>query len=139
MYLKIQFLKIYLKINTSHSTFWREPLSGGQIDRYSWLATILWKAGSLSWKNHFLTHWGRILNFFCSFHWFSVAEATLESQMSVCMSVRQSVCLSVCHKNKNPTASQNYSYQPSGLLTIKPIDHQAHRWDVQLNFISGAQ
>ena len=42
---------------------------------------------------------------------FSVAKATLESQMSV----SQSVC------PKNPLASQNCSYRPSSLLTIEPI------------------
>ena len=48
---------------------------------------------------------------------FSVAKATLQSQMSV--------CLSVCHQN--PSASQNCSYQPSSLSTIEPFDHQAYQ------------
>ena len=58
----------------------------------------------------------------CSFKPFglSVVKATLESQMSV----RPSVCLSICHRN--PSASQNFSYLPSGLLTIEPINHRAY-------------
>ena len=43
--------------------------------------------------------------------------------------VRPSVCLSVslsvCHRN--PSASQNCSYWPPSLSTIKPIDHPANR------------
>ena len=35
------------------------------------------------------------------------------------------VCLSVSHPN--PSASQNCSYQPSSLSTIKPINHQAYQ------------
>ena len=34
-------------------------------------------------------------------------KATLESQMSICLPVRQSVC------HKNPSASQNCAYQPN--------------------------
>ena len=59
-------------------------------------------------------------NTFLQFACFSVAKATLESQMSVCPSVR----------NKNPSASQNHSYrayQPSSLSTIEPINHRAYR------------
>ena len=44
---------------------------------------------------------------------------------STIANVRLSVCLSVCHRN--PSASQNRSYRPSSLSTIKPIDHQAYR------------
>ena len=51
---------------------------------------------------------------------FSVAKATLQSQMSVRLSVR----LSVSHKN--PSASQNHAYQPNlSLLAIMPISHNA--------------
>ena len=53
--------------------------------------------------------------------YFSVAKATLESPMSV----HPSVCMSVCHRN--PSASQNCSYQPLSLSTIEPIDHWAYQ------------
>ena len=39
---------------------------------------------------------------------------------NVCLSV----CTSVCHRN--PKASQNCSYWPLSLLTIKPFDHRAY-------------
>ena len=48
---------------------------------------------------------------------FSVAKATLELQLSV--------CLSIC--NRNPSASRNCSYRPSSLSTIEPIDHRAYQ------------
>ena len=61
---------------------------------------------------------GNIVIFKPVAHCFSVAKATLESQMSVC--------------DRNPSASQNCSYrhrayQPLSLSTIEPIDHQAYR------------
>ena len=46
---------------------------------------------------------------------FSVVKATLQLQMSFCLSVR----------NQNPSASQNCSYWPLSLSTIEPIDHWA--------------
>ena len=60
---------------------------------------------------------------------FSVAKATLEWQMSVCMSV----CLS-----QKPLSLLEFlllaiepinhrAYRPLSLLTIKPIDHQAYQ------------
>ena len=52
---------------------------------------------------------------------FSVAKATLESQMSVCLSIRPSVHLSVTE------TPQHLRIAPSSLLTIKPIDYQAYQ------------
>ena len=57
-----------------------------------------------------------IFNFVIKYPSFSVAKATLQLHMSVCLSVHR----------QNPSASQNCSYRPSSLSTIKPIDHQAH-------------
>ena len=48
---------------------------------------------------------------------FSVVKATLESQMSVCLSV----------SHQNPSASQNCSYWPSCPSAIMPIGHHAHQ------------
>ena len=56
---------------------------------------------------------------------FTFAKVTLELQMSIYQSV--------CHKN--PSASQNCSYQPLSLSTIKPINHQAY-WPSSLLTIS---
>ena len=50
---------------------------------------------------------------------FSVAKATLQSQMSVRLSVT---------KTPQPlriTPIDHQAYRPSSLLTVKPIDHQA--------------
>ena len=47
---------------------------------------------------------------------------------NVCPSVHQSV------HHKNPSSSQNCSYQPSSLSTIEPIDHQAY-WPSSLSTI----
>ena len=52
---------------------------------------------------------------------FSVEKATLELQMSITPLVRQSI------SHQNPLTSQNHSHQPSCLLTIEPIDHQAYQ------------
>ena len=72
---------------------------------------------------------------------FSVAKATLQSQMSV----RLSVCLSVTeipqplrialidHRAYQPSSLStiepfyHQAYRPSSLSTIKPIDHQAYQ------------
>ena len=60
---------------------------------------------------------------------FSVAKATLQSQMSVRLSVRLSqkpLSLSeLLLSTIEPIDHQ--AYQPSSLLTIKPIDHQAYQ------------
>ena len=51
---------------------------------------------------------------------FSVAKATLELQMSVCLSVK---------KTPQPlriAPINHQAYQPSSLLTIEPIDHRAY-------------
>ena len=48
---------------------------------------------------------------------FSVAKATLQSQMSVRPSV----------SHRNPSASQNCSCRPLSLSTIEPIDHWAYQ------------
>ena len=83
---------------------------------------------------------------FISISEFSVAKATLESQMSVCPSVCLSVSpseiktplianvrLSVCPSvTKTPQPLRiapidHKAYQPSSLLTIKPINHRAYQ------------
>ena len=60
---------------------------------------------------------------------FSVAKATLESQMSVCPSVCPSVRPSVTETPQPlriaPIVHQ--AYRPSSILTIKSIDHQAYK------------
>ena len=71
---------------------------------------------------------------------FSVAKATLESQMSICLSV----CMSVHQSQKPHSLSEllpltiepidNTAYRPSSLLTIKPIDHIAY-WPPSLTTI----
>ena len=81
---------------------------------------------------------------------FSVAKATLDSRMSVYLSVCPSVRLSVTetpqplriapigHQAYQPLSlSTNkpinqWAYQPSGLSTIKPINHQAY-WPSSLS------
>ena len=60
---------------------------------------------------------------------FSVAKATLESQMSVCLSVHQSVSPSV---TKTPQTLRiapidHRAYRSSSLLAIEPIGHQAYQ------------
>ena len=64
------------------------------------------------------------ISVFLNLFYFSVAKATLESQMSVCQSVR----------NKNPSASQNWSYWLLSLSTIKSIDYLAY-WPLYLSAI----
>ena len=64
---------------------------------------------------------------------FSVVKATLESQMSVCLSVSPSVRQSskplslskLLISTKEPI--DHRAYRSLSLLTIKPIDHQAYR------------
>ena len=52
---------------------------------------------------------------------FSVKKATLESQMSICLSVTETpqplIIAPISHQ----------AYQPSSLSTIQPIDHPAYR------------
>ena len=54
---------------------------------------------------------------------FSVAKATLESQMSV----SPSISLSSIAQNAYIEPIDHRAYQPSSLSTIEPIDHQAYQ------------
>ena len=78
-----------------------------------------------SLRKHLHDHWENCQQYSLTYYYFfsfSVTKATLELQMSV--------CLSVC--NKNPSASQNCSYWPSSVSTIEPINHQDH-WPSSLS------
>ena len=56
---------------------------------------------------------------------FSVAKATLELPMSVCLYIRPSVTETPQPLRIAPIVHQ--AYRPSSLSTIKPIHHQAYR------------
>ena len=62
---------------------------------------------------------------------FSVAKATLESQMSVRPSVRLSVSLLPIAKIVPISHHTHQAYHPSNLSTIKPINHQTY-WPLNL-------
>ena len=64
---------------------------------------------------------------FCCFPKDNFFGTSCTSQ-SVCLSIHMSV------HHKNPSTSQNWSYQPSSLSTIKPIDHWAY-WPMSLSTI----
>ena len=92
---------------SKRSERWRNPR--GRRDKEIWDISEIKRDSRHCW---FEIEKSKILQIFKFVSYFQ----TLESQMSV----RLSICLSVCHRN--PSASQNCSYCPSSLSTIEPIN-----------------